>query len=74
MKLNWKSSLPLKIQYLNTLGSVSYLELSKGDTICVRGMVTSLLYWREYIHVFIGFASSKFTLRSIDSKVVLAWV
>ena len=41
------------------------------DQICVNVSykAVELLYWREFWYVFIGFASSEFALRSVNSKV-----
>ena len=37
-----------------------------------QNLKTSLLGWREYNHVFIGFASNEFALQNFDSKVVFS--
>ena len=62
----------------NDDGNEQYDMIPNIKLVCERTRViefwaTGLLYWREYIHVFIGFELNEFTLRSIDSKVLLAW-
>ena len=64
------------ITYLYISVDSGYTCLNYNNSIhqTAYQVISILLYWLEFRCVFIVFASSEFTLRSIDSKDVLAWL